>query len=109
MSVFFSGDEIATITKRLRKLKIDTAVFCSYENRFARSGGLAAVTTNILPYLKEVNNIPTTILITPFHSKIIDESRLLPVSGSFEVLYKNKAVHVEIFKYTQFYDTPASG
>ena len=64
---FFDKKEIALIASRIKSIKkIECAVFCSFESRFAKSGGLAAVTTKILPYLKEVNNISKVILLTRF-------------------------------------------
>jgi glycogen synthase len=109
LSRFFKANEIARISEKLRGLKIQTLVFCSFENRFAKSGGLAAVTTNVLPFLKEVNNIPDVILMTPFYPKIMDKSRLLSADRSFSVLYKNRKVPVELYEYTWNYSKPRSG
>lgn len=109
MRTFYTGDEIASVSERLKKLKMDTIVFCSFESRFARSGGLAAVTMNILPYLKEVNNIPSVILMTPFYSKIMDENRLQSTSASFKVTFNKKPVHVDIYEYEWSYEQPARG
>lgn len=114
MSVFFDGSEISAITKRLRNLRIHNLVFCSFESRFARSGGLASVTMNILPYLKEVNNIPSVILMTPFYPNIIDSrklksSGLRPVGRKFSVPYLNRNVPAELFEYTFNYTKPVKG
>jgi glycogen synthase len=109
MSAFYSGDEIAALAERLKKLKLNTVVFCSFESRFARSGGLAAVTMNILPYLKEVNKIPSVILMTPFYSKIMDEGRLQSSSASFNVTFNKKSVNVEIFEHEWNYEHPGKG
>lgn len=109
MDVIFNREEIESIEERLKKLKIDTLVFCSFENRFARSGGLSAVTTNILPYLKAVNHIPSVILMTPFYSKIFDETRLQRTSHYFDVLYNNRTIFVEIFEYIWNYNHPDNG
>ncbi len=106
MRTFYTGDEIATVAERLKKLKINTLVFCSFESRFARSGGLAAVTMNILPFLKEVNNIPSLIPMTPLYSKIMDESTLESASASFNVIFNKKSVSVEIFEYAWNYEHP---
>jgi glycogen synthase len=109
MNVFFSGNEVASIAERLNQLKIHTIAFCSFENRFARSGGLSAVTTNILPFLKEVNHIPSVILITPYYPEIIDQGALQPTGHSFDVSYNKKSVHAEILEYTWKYKHPAKG
>lgn len=109
MKTFYTGDEIATVTQRLKGLKTNTVVFCSFESRFAKSGGLAAVTTNILPYLKEINHISSVILITPFYSKIMDETRLQSTSISFKTTFNKKNIDVEIFEYTWDYEHPVKG
>ena len=108
MSFFFNGDDIAAITAKLKNLKINNVVFCSFENRFAKSGGLAAVTTNILPYLKEVNNIPSVILLTPFYPLIMDSQELRPAGINFSVPFNNKTIHAELYEYTCHYDKPRS-
>ena len=108
MSFFFNGDEIAAITGKLKNLKINNVVFCSFENRFAKSGGLAAVTTNILPYLKEVNNIPSVILLTPFYPLIMDSPELTRPGINFTVPFNNKTIHAELYEYTCHYNKPRS-
>ena len=109
MSVFFNGEEISSITERLNNLKVHTVVFCSFENRFARSGGLSAVITNVLPYIREVNHIPSVILMSPFHRHIADESNLTPTGHSFEVRHNGKTSAVDILEYTADYSRPVKG
>jgi glycogen synthase len=109
MSVFFNGDEIASITRRLKNLKISNLVFCSLESRFAKAGGLASVTTNILPYLKEVNHIPNVILISPYFPNIMKKSKLTSSGVFFNVPFGNKSVSAELFEYTWNYKQPAMG
>lgn len=109
MSRFFKADEIALITERLKNLKTQNVVFCSFENRFAKSGGLAAVTMNILPYLKEVNNIPNVILMTPFYTKITDRTKLRPTGRSFSVPFNSKNILAELYEYTWNYSKPQAG
>ncbi len=109
MKRFFTANEIAKISGKLKNLKMQNVVFCSFENRFARSGGLAAVTMNILPYLKEVNKIPNVVLMTPFYSTIIDKAKLQPTGKSFSVPFGNKAVNVEVYEYTWNYGKPRNG
>lgn len=109
MSVFFNGDEIASITGRLKNLKAGNLVFCSFESRFAKAGGLASVTTNILPYLKEVNRIPNVLLMSPYFPNIMKKSKLVPSGVSFNVPFGNKSVSAELFEYTWKYKQPARG
>ncbi len=107
---FFDKKEIALIVSRIKSIKkIECVVFCSFENRFAKSGGLAAVTTKILPYLKEVNNIPNVILMTPFYPNIIPANKIKPTGLSIEVLFNQKSHEVEILKYVQNYEQPVNG
>jgi glycogen synthase len=109
MSRLFKASEIALITGRLKKLKIQNVVFCSFESRFAKSGGLAAVTTNILPYLKEVRKIPNVMLMTPFYPNIIDKTKLKPTGKFFIVPFNGRKVQVDMFEYTWNYNKPANG
>ncbi|MCH6558977.1 glycogen/starch synthase [candidate division KSB1 bacterium] len=107
---FFDKKEIALIASRIKSIKkIECAVFCSFESRFAKSGGLAAVTTKILPYLKEVNNISNVILLTPFYPNIISANKLKPTGLSIKVPFDNKLHGAEILKYVQDYEHPADG
>ncbi|MFX1293791.1 MAG: glycogen/starch synthase [Promethearchaeota archaeon] len=109
MPEFFNDNEIEKITSRLRKLKIKNVVYCSFENRFAKSGGLASVTTNILPYLKEVNKIPNIILMTPLYSRITDLKNFNSPKKTFEVVFGNQKSIVEIYEYTWNYILPKNG
>jgi glycogen synthase len=109
MSVFFNGDEIALITEKTRHLKINNVVYCSFENRFAKAGGLASVATNILPYLKEANSIPEVLLMTPFYPEIMDQSKLVSTGKTFNLTFFNKAVKVGIYEYKLKYDSPVKG
>ena len=109
MSSFFNADEISTIKSKLKDLKIQNVVFCSFENRFAKSGGLAPVTINILPYLKEVNKIPSVILMTPFYPNIIDRRKLKSTGKPFNVPFNNKSVRAELYEFTCNYISPKKG
>lgn len=71
MPYFFSDEQVKEIRKRIRHLKLEHVVYCSFENRYAKSGGLGAVTQTILPWLNEAKWIGSTMLITPYHSHIL--------------------------------------
>lgn len=109
MSVFFNGKEIAQITEKLKNMKIENVAFCSLENRFAKSGGLASVITNTLPYIKEVNHIPEVLLLTPYYPNIINRSKVSATGISFNVSYNNKTVPVKLYKYISNYRQPSKG
>ena len=106
MSAFFYGEEIALIHEKLRNLKIKNVAYCSFENRFARAGGLAAVTMNILPYLKEVNHIGSVFLLTPYYPELMSRSNLRSTGISYTVNFNRKSINVEIYKYTWRYKSP---
>ena len=71
MSEFFSGEEIARIAGRLEGMPVENVVYCSFENRFAKSGGLAAVTKAILPYLGTLPGVRRALLVSPFYPAIM--------------------------------------
>lgn len=98
MEFFFNDEEIKSIRKKIQELEIKHVVFCSFESRFARSGGLAAVTTKILPYLNEIKQ--GVLLMTPFYPHIMDKTKLTPTGIAFKVMYDNKSIKVELLKYT---------
>jgi glycogen synthase len=109
MSLFFTGAEISLITERLKNLQIRNVVFCSFENRFAKSGGLASVMINILPYLKDINTIPSVVLMTPFYPALISRSKLKTTRKHFSLLFANRKINVEILESTQMYSSPGKG
>ena len=96
---FFNHNETNDIRKRLENMEIRHVVFCSFESRFASSGGLGAITKKILPYLKNREGIQRTLLITPFYPHIIDERKLIATGISCKVIFANKTIAVEILKY----------
>jgi glycogen synthase len=109
MSAFFSADEISTITEKLTHLKADNVVFCAFENRFARSGGLATVITNILPSLKEFNNIPTVMLMTPYYPHIMDRKNIRSTNIRFDVPFASSSVRAKLYEHTWTYTVPVRG
>lgn len=109
MSLFFTGSEISLITERLKNLQIRNVVFCSFENRFAKSGGLASVMINILPFLKEVNSIPSVILMTPFYPALMSRSKLKTTRKHFSLRFADRKINVEILESSQKYSTPEKG
>jgi len=100
MEFFFNDEEIKSIRKKIQELEIKHVVFCSFESRFARSGGLAAVTTKILSYLNEIKQVQQVLLMTPFYPHIIDKTKLIPTGITFKVMYDNKSIKVELLMYT---------
>ncbi len=109
MSSFFNAGEVRRISEELENLKTQAVVYCSFENRFARSGGLAAVAMNILPYLKEVNKIPNVFLMTPFYPSLMDTNKLQAAGKQFNVSFNNKNIKAQLYEYTWNYAKPVNG
>ncbi len=109
MSRFFNAGEIAAIAQKLQNMEIENIVYCSFESRFAKSGGLATVTNNILPYLQEVNDASSALLISPFYPKIMDRSKLKPAGKNFTVPFHNKSIKAGLYEYTWNYKKPKRG
>ena len=114
MTHFFKEDEIETVNRKVGNLGIRHVVYCSFENRFARSGGLGAVAMNILPWLNEAPGLHrSSYLITPFYPHIIGENKLEKTGKSFKVAYRKgwlkKKVKVEIYRYRLEYGEPVKG
>ncbi|MCP5106850.1 MAG: glycogen synthase [bacterium] len=99
MGHFFEPGEIGTIKCKLQHLEPENVVFCSFESRFAKSGGLAAVVSKVLPYLKEKERVQRVLLMTPFYPHIIDENKLTATGTTFNVKTDKKTVKVDIYKY----------
>lgn len=98
LDAFFDEAEQHIITKKLEGLKVRNIVYCSFENQFARSGGLAAATVRVLPALKQLPGIQRVALITPFYPYIIDENQLQPTGKTVSVPFDGKRVNVDILQ-----------
>jgi glycogen synthase len=109
MEYFFDPNEVAAIKQKLSTLEIRQVVYCSFESRFARSGGLGAVSAKILPWLNEVKDIQKVYLLSPYYPSIIAENKPEKTDKSFEMDYDGKTVHIDIYKYTLHYTRPVDG
>lgn len=109
MGLFFTAQETDMIRQRLHQMPVHQVFYCSFENRFAKSGGLAAVAVNILPYLKEINHIPAVSLISPYYPYIMAKAPLQTTGVTFRLFFDSRFVDVEILKYDADYQKPAMG
>ncbi len=100
MPYFFDQAEINSIADRVKHLAIDNVVYCTYENRFAKSGGLGAVTVLLPTYLKAANPNTNVMLITPFHSGIIDANQLTPTDQRVTIQLEQHKYDVEILSHS---------
>jgi glycogen synthase len=109
MGLFFTSQETERIQSRLESLSFDHLVYASFENRFARSGGLAAVTINTLPWLKEINGFRNAMLFSPFYPKIMSQAPLQNSGKTFAILFDQRLVEVEIWVFTAPFSQPSVG
>ncbi len=105
----FNSNEIKIINDKIKKIKLDHIIYCSFENRFAKSGGLGAVTQVILPYLDSFNFKTKAILITPYYSNIIKDRNIKRKNIIFYVPFGNKNIKTEAWEYTLEYNLPKYG
>jgi glycogen synthase len=96
---FFSDREVHEFTAMLEEMTVRHVVFCSFENRFARSGGLAAVSKKLLPYLSDVDGIEGAYLVSPFYRHIMDNGALEQSGMFFTVPFNDSEVTVEILRF----------
>ncbi len=108
--ILFQPDEIKKLAGRnVSGDSAETIAFLSFESRFAKSGGLAAVINQIMPYTKEVFDVRNVILISPFYPNISDKSKLTYTGISIEVPFGNVTVPVNIYEYIYNYRKPSCG
>lgn len=100
-----------------------TVAYCSFESRFARSGGLAAVTMALPPYLREAGfGRPDlrepwdrrVLLVSPFHRLLrpfasARRQGILPAAPEFKVAFDGRRVPVKIYTYHSVYTKPHKG
>ena len=103
------GRKSAQLRAKRRFLQPHHAVFCSFENRFAKSGGLAAVVVNTLPFLKETTDLKSVSLMTPFYPSLMNEDHLERTGVCFKVAYAGDLVATEILRYVHAYSEPKPG
>ncbi len=108
IDTFFQAEE-EQLRNRLRIFRPRHLFFCSFESRFAKSGGLAAVTVNSLPFLKETNQLESASLMSPFYPHIMDSRKLSNTGRTFRVNYGSRSVDVEILQFESSYCQPRPG
>lgn len=107
MSLFRSQrNELAS---RLRSMQQRHLVLCSFESRFAKSGGLAAVVANTLPFLKEASGFTSASLISPMYSLLMEDQQLEPTTIRFSVPFGDDEIEAALFKRQTAYSAPVSG
>jgi glycogen synthase len=96
MDAIFGRDEIDLVRARLAAFRPRHVVFCSFENRFARSGGLAPVITNALPAFHATGRFESVTLLSPFYDSLMQHANLVPSGIRFDVPFDDRHVAVEL-------------
>ena len=109
MGLFFTAQETERMQAQLTSLAFEHLVFCSFENRFAKSGGLAAVTVNTLPWLHQINRFKTAALISPYYPEIMAKAPLQRTGKKVAVIFGKQLIEVEIYAFAAPYEMPAKG
>jgi glycogen synthase len=91
--------QVDLLRKNLAEFRPRNVLYCSFESRFAASGGLAAVTKNILPWLSRIEGVERAALLTPYYPHIIDRSLLDETDLSFEVEFCGKIIPARLLLY----------
>jgi glycogen synthase len=106
---FFSPDEIENLRRRLSMFQPRHIFYCSFENRFAKSGGLAAVAVNTLPFLGESGHFDSVSLMSPFYPNLMDRTKLSETKIGFDVPYDGRLVRTELLRLEVPYAKPQPG
>lgn len=109
MGAFFTTEQTGEIYSRLTALKPLHLAFCALESRFARSGGLAAVTAKEIPFLKHINHFKKACLISPCYPTIMSAAPLQKSEIAFAVPFAGKSVPVQVYTYQNEYQEPQPG
>jgi glycogen synthase len=106
---FFSPDEVDGLRRRLSKFQPRHIFYCSFENRFAKSGGLAAVAVNTLPFPRETGHFDSVSLMSPFYPNLMDRTKLSETGIAFDVPYDGLTVRAGLLRLEVPYAKPQSG
>lgn len=106
---FFSPDEVDGLRRKLSKFQPKHIFYCSFENRFAKSGGLAAVAINTLPFLRETGHFDSVSLMTPFYPNLMDRTKLSETGITFNVPYYGHFVCSGLLRQDVRYSAPRTG
>jgi len=109
LGLYFTVAETDQLRRRWSAFQAKNYCFCSFENRFAKSGGLAAVTSNILPFINATKAFERVVLMTPFYSRLTDSSKLQPTGSSFSVPFAEGQVQAELVQFRYEHSQPKSG
>lgn len=109
MGVFFTKEQTDFIYQRLASMQVAHLAFCAFENRFARSGGLAAVTAKEIPFLKEINQFKEACLVSPYYPHLMARAPVIKSAISFSVPFAAREHPVEVYTFENEYSEPHPG
>jgi glycogen synthase len=109
MPAFFTPAEIDELRGRLAAFRPHHVFFCSFESRFAKSGGLARVAMNALPSLQGTGRFESVSLLSPFYPRLIDGAMLSSTGLAFDVAYDGRLVRAELLALEVPCQSPRAG
>jgi glycogen synthase len=109
LSLFYTMSESELLQRRRAEFRPRHLAFCSFENRFGKSGGLAAVTVNILPYFNAQRAFEKVLLLTPYYRRLTATNSLERTGLVFPVPFQEATITVELWRYLHKYALPEQG
>ncbi|HPI73820.1 MAG TPA: glycogen/starch synthase, partial [bacterium] len=99
LGLYFTGVEAEQLRQIYRHFRARHYCYCSFENRFAKSGGLAAVTVNILPYTQALGLYQSVQLFTPYYPHLMDADRLQKTGHEWLVPFADSLIQTELYQF----------
>ncbi len=98
LGLYFTSAEADELRRIYERFRARHYCFCSFENRFAKSGGLAAVTVNILPDTRALGLYQSVQLFTPYYPHLIDNERLQKTGHEWLVPFADSQIKTELYR-----------
>lgn len=109
LGLYFTSAEADQLRRIYKLFHARHYCFCSFENRFAKSGGLAAVTINILPSTQALGLYQSVQLFTPYYPHLIDGERLQKTGHEWLVPFADSLIKTELYRAIPENQTRAQG
>lgn len=98
LSTIFTPAEVTRISAEVTSAQPALAAYCSFENRFAKSGGLGAVTQAILPFLAAHPQVEKALLLSPYYPEFMKQAPVKPVK-QFEFVFFHARRRITLYQY----------
>jgi len=98
LGLYFTSAEADQLRRTYELFHARHYCFCSFENRFAKSGGLAAVTVNILPYTRALGLYQSVQLFSPYYPHLMNSERLQKTGHEWSVPFADSLIKTELYR-----------